>query len=725
MFDRSLASLSGLFRHLPGCWLVLACALLLLAAWLAPSEWHAWSGWFPLWLHLVVEVFTTTLAGLVFAVTWHSHREGQSLRILALGCAFLGIGLVGLLHALSYPGMPDLVTPASTEKGINFWLVTRLLLALALLGLAFLPSCSACRKPSRLLLLGGVLGFVVVASYLGLAAPERWPRTFVQGVGLTRSKIDLEWFFIGLMLLAALGFWRERRNDLPFDPRGLLAATLLLVLAGLCFTRYTQVHGLYSLLGHLFNLLAFALIYRVVFVSCVNMPYRRLEAEIQERLAAERRIEQISFYDALTGLPSRALLRDRTMEALASAPDDRTQVALLFLDLDHFKMINDALGHAQGDRLLCELSCLLVDAVPTTATVCRVGGDEFAVLLPGLPEPEFAAVVVERVMEQLATPQWVGQRDILSSASVGVAISPGDGEDFETLVCNAETAMYTAKKAGRNAWRFYNPAMNATASERLELTNGLRCALEQDQLELYYQLQVDLFSGQVIGAEALLRWHHPQWGLVSPARFIPIAEESGLIVPIGAWILQQACHQAAQWQAEGLGIPVVAVNISALQLQDSALAKTVRAALDQAGLAPSALELELTESGLIQDSEQVRATVDQLKGLGVGLAIDDFGTGYSCLAYLRRLAVDVVKIDQSFVRDLNSSADGSAIVTAIIQMARSLGLEVLAEGVEDEETAEALRQLGCCQAQGYLYARPMPASALPARLAERRAAGAV
>lgn len=723
MSSTPIAHTSPSLRPSIGRWLLAGCSLLLLVVWLAPQSVHA-QIWFPSSLHLVSEMLVTAIAALVFAVTWHGYRREQPRCLTVLGCMFLAIGLLGVLHALSYKGMPDILTPASSEKAINFWLVTRLLLTGGLLGLAYYPGRQVCGRTQRALILGATLTFVAVIAYLGLAFPERWPRTFLDSGELTPFKMGVEWVFAGLLLLAALGFWRARREDRPYDAQGLMAVCLLSALADVCFARYTQVNGLYNLVGHFFNLLAYGFVYQMVVVSCVRAPYERLEVEMAERLAAEQRAEKLAFYDGLTGLPNLALLRDRAAQALVNARRENNRVALLLLDLDQFKLVNDALGHSHGDQLLGAVSLLLQKVVPSSATVCRAGGDEFVILLPSLGDGEFAAGVIERIFDQLAMPLAIGGQPILSSASIGVAIAPTDGEDVETLLRNAEAAMYKAKDAGRKACRYYDPAMNVATSERLQLSNGLRNALSRGELELHYQVQLSLDSDEVIGAEALLRWNHPQWGTVSPARFIPVAEESGLIVSIGAWILREACRQAAEWRARGVVIPVVAVNISALQLQDPALVSTVAEALAAAGLPPAALELELTESGLIQDNAQVQATVEGLKELGVSLAIDDFGTGYSCLAYLSRLHVDLLKIDQSFVRDLKRTADGSAIVAAIIQIARSLGLRTLAEGVEDRETAEALRQLGCNHAQGYLFGRPMPARSLTAQMAERRVSGA-
>ncbi|HLD65859.1 MAG TPA: EAL domain-containing protein, partial [Pseudomonas sp.] len=383
------------------------------------------------------------------------------------------------------------------------------------------------------------------------------------------------------------------------------------------------------------------------------------------------------------------------------------QMALLFMDIDGFKSINVSLGHDGGDDLLRALAHRLSALLRDCDTLCRPGGDEFVILLPDLDSAEDAAALADRIMDELRQPIELAGQSIRTSLSLGLAMAPNDGNSVEILLRNAETAMYKAKQEGRQTWRFFDPAMNGEVLERLSLLNGLRQAIDGGQLLLHYQPQVDLGSDRLIGVEALVRWQHPDWGLVPPGRFIAAAEESRLILPMGEWILHQACQQAMAWHRAGLAIPQVAVNVSAIQLQHGNIEQLVTRVLAETQLPAAMLELEITESSLIDKTEQVLDSLKRLKALGVKLSIDDFGTGYSSLAYLRYLAVDKLKIDQSFVRDLTSSADSRAIVTAIVQMARSLGLATIAEGVEDPATAHALAQLGCSEAQGYLFARPL------------------
>ncbi len=440
--------------------------------------------------------------------------------------------------------------------------------------------------------------------------------------------------------------------------------------------------------------------------------YLAIAADISARKAAERQVEFLAYRDVLTGLPNRLLLQDRFDQAVAHADRDQRKVALLFLDLDNFKTINDSLGHAVGDALLQDIARRLAECVRETDTISRQGGDEFLIVLSDLGAAEAITPVLLKIRERLQEPFLIDGHELATSASIGVALYPDDGRDFETLHQKADTAMYRAKDAGRNHYRFFDEQMNIEAVEHLRLKNGLRRALAQDEFELHYQPQIELASGRVVGVEALLRWRHPEDGLIPPARFIPVAEDSGLIVPIGEWVLDEACRQATAWRAAGLPPLVMAVNLSAVQFRRGELQQTVLRVLQSTGFDPRLLDLELTESIMIHDAEAVLATVRQLKQQGIRLSIDDFGTGYSSLSYLKRFDVDKLKIDQSFVRDLARNPDDAAIVRAIIQMAASLGLQTLAEGVEDAEALKLLREFGCHEAQGFYFARPMDAQAL-------------
>lgn len=696
----------------PATLLVAVLALSLLGVWLIEDlfDLRGSPDWFPVWLHSIAEVFSITVAVLVFAVAWHSHHPHSRSNPL-LGCAFLAIALLDLAHLLSYKGMPDFITPASPEKAIAFWLAARLFTAAALLLVAFRWSDRQSSQ-SRLQLLLASLVAVTLVVYLQLYQPQIWPRTFIEGQGLTPLKIAVEWLLIVLLGIAALRFWHLRNADLPYAARGMLAATLISILSELCFTFYGNVNSFYSLLGHIYKIISYCFIYQVVFVASIREPYERLSQEMAERKAAESQVEFLAFHDSLTALPNQSLLEDRTRQALGRAQRDGSLTAMLLMDVDDFKLINDALGHEQGDSLLQAMARRLESLVPESATPSRSGGDEFVVLLSEVEDTDAITDRVQHILASLDEPFIIAGERVQISVSLGVAVAPGDADDFATLLRNAEMAMYRAKASGRHTWRYYDIEMDRETQLRLQLISDLRQAVANRQLVLHYQPQIDLRSNAIIGVEALIRWQHPSRGLVPPDQFIPLAEESGLIVEIGAWTLEEACRQMAVWRAEGAGLACVAVNISAVQLYRGDLENTVSETLKRHALPASCLELELTESSLIRDTSQVLEKLDHLKGLGVRLSIDDFGTGYSSLAYLQRLAVDMLKIDRTFVQNLHTP-DGAAIVSAIIQMANALGLETLAEGVEESVTGEVLRTLGCHFAQGYHYARPCAATDLP------------
>ncbi|ODU51301.1 MAG: diguanylate cyclase [Thiobacillus sp. SCN 63-374] len=441
--------------------------------------------------------------------------------------------------------------------------------------------------------------------------------------------------------------------------------------------------------------------------------------DITERRQAEARIAFLAHHDALTGLPNRVLLRDRFEQALAVVQRARSHMAVLFLDLDNFKVVNDSLGHAAGDELLLAAVSRLSHCMRDSDTISRQGGDEFVLLLNDIPDLDTVKRIATDILSHLAEPLEINGHVLNTSCSIGVAIYPGDGSDFDSLLQKADTAMYNAKGAGRNSYRFFDEQMNQQAQEHLMLQHRLHQALYRAELQVHYQPQLEIGSGKVIGVEALLRWQNAELGEVAPDRFIPVAESCGLIVPIGAWVLEQACRQAQAWRQAGLSDLAVSVNLSAMQFHRFSLVEMVAGVLGRSGLPPHLLELELTESILLQDVEGTLDTVRQLKRLGVRLSIDDFGTGYSSLSYLKRFAVDRLKIDQSFIRDVNTDPDNAAIVRAIIQLARSLRLDIIAEGVETPAQLAFLREEGCREAQGYLFSRPLQPAAMEAFLRER------
>ena len=886
-------------------------------------------------LHMALETLAIVVAGLTFGVVWSARREQLPRNALVLACAFLGVGLLDFSHMLSYSGMPDFVTPSSPEKAINFWLAARLLSALALLAVAWLPWSTNASQPYARWLATLVLLLVAALHGLFLLAPQLVPATFVPGQGLTAFKIAFEYALMALYLAAAaLLLWHMRRPR-SFNASGLFAAACVMALSEFFFTRYSGVTDIYNMVGHLFKVLAYAFLYRAVFVETVQQPYTLLRAsqwqlqatldalpdlllevndegryvdvraghagslaapasmllgktlhevlpaenaritlaaldearqqgfsrghvvsldvpdgkrwfelsvarkapqaghdqtfviisrditqrlqsdeairklslavsqsplpivitdlrgriefvndaftrsneytaaevlgqnprilqsgktpaatyrgmwaqltqgkpwhgelsnrsksgreftesvliypvrnaegvvtnylahkeDMTERKLAAERIQQLSHYDQLTGLPNRLLLGRHFDYAIGQNP----ALALLWIDLDRFKDVNDSLGHDAGDLLLLEISHRLRSNLQEHATLSRTSGDDFVALLPHTRQSE-AAELCTRLLNLLAQPVRVAGQDIFVTASIGITIAPDDGNQLDALLKNAETAMYRVKDDGRNSYRFFTPEMQAHSSRALALGNALKQALQRDELHLVYQPQVSLHDGHIIGVEALLRWNHPQWGMVSPAEFIPLAESNGLIVPIGEWVLLTALRQLRAWLDSGLPMMTVAVNLSAVQFGQPGLTDMVSQMLRQTGVPAEGLELELTEAVAMKNPEIAARVMQELSQLGVRLSIDDFGTGYSSLSYLKRFHINQLKIDQSFVRDIGTDPDDQAIATAIVQMAHSLGMSTIAEGVETTEQLDFLRAQGCDQVQGYHYSRPL------------------
>ena len=445
--------------------------------------------------------------------------------------------------------------------------------------------------------------------------------------------------------------------------------------------------------------------------------------DITERQAAQDRMAYLANYDSLTGLPNRALFRDRLAQAMKRAKRGGLQMGLMFLDLDRFKDVNDSLGHAAGDLLLQHVSRTLTQCLRLTDSVARVdaresytlarlGGDEFTIILEQLDGPGEASLIARRILDALIEPCKIDGREVFISTSIGISLYPLDDSDLDGLIRHTDMAMYRSKARGRCTYSFYSADMSADVEARLSLEADLRRALERNEFTLHYQPKADLQTGCVTGVEALIRWVRPGEGMVSPDRFVAMLEDTGLILPVGAWVIQTACKEVASWERRGLPPLSLAVNLSARQFRHQHLIDLIRDTLLEQGLAPHRLELELTESQLMEDNDVSRALLSSLKSLGVKVAIDDFGTGHSSLSYLKRFSIDTLKIDRSFVREITTSEEDLAIATAIVALGKSLNLKVVAEGVETLQQADCLRALGCAEIQGYLLSRPQPADKL-------------
>ena len=439
-------------------------------------------------------------------------------------------------------------------------------------------------------------------------------------------------------------------------------------------------------------------------------------SDISERKQAEQRIAQLANHDTLTNLPNRDLLRDRIRQALIQADRNDGQGAVLFIDLDQFKAINDSMGHDMGDLLLKQVAERLVSSLRSQDTVARQGGDEFIVVLPSIANARDAGSVAQKLLDALLLPYRIEGRELHISASIGIAVFPGDGEDADTLLKHSDTAMYHAKEAGRNNCQFFARQMNQLVAEKQALGTFLHHALERDELLLHYQPIVDMASGKLAGLEALLRWQHPEQGLIPPLKFIPLAEETGLIVPIGEWVLRSACMQLKAWQDQGYDVPRLAINLSVKQFRQKTLTQTIARILGETGVEARFVELEITEGILMGNSYEMTETLLTLNDMGLKLSIDDFGTGYSSLSYLKRFPIDTLKIDRSFVQDIVTDPDDASIVSGIIGLAHSLRIKVIAEGVETEAQRAILALQGCDQYQGYYFSKPLPASEIVAKL---------
>jgi len=428
-----------------------------------------------------------------------------------------------------------------------------------------------------------------------------------------------------------------------------------------------------------------------------------------ERKRLEQRLHSLVHYDNLTQLPNRQLLLDRLTQAIAQATRQQTLVGLLLLDLDRFKLVNDTLGHEFGDKLLKDVSERIHACIRDSDTLARLGGDEFVVVLNGINGAQDAAKVANKIIDNLSKPIVIDGHEVFVTTSIGISLFPNDGMDKNALITNADVAMYRAKEEGRNHFQFYTFGMNATTVEQLTLENDLRRAIERDELFLHYQPQIRLPDRRMVGVEALVRWQHPELGLVPPARFIPIAEETGLIVPIGQWVLRTACAQARRWLDSGAPPIEMSVNMSSRQFHQENMLETVTGALQESGLDARQLTLEITESSLMQKPDDAVVTLCLLHNMGVGIAIDDFGTGYSSLGHLKRFPLQALKIDRAFINDITENPEDAAIVRAILAMAHSLNLKAVAEGVESEEQLKFLQQAGCDEIQGFLISKPVTA----------------
>ena len=643
-------------------------------------------------VHSMMEIFAVIVAALVF-FTGHGVQETlRSIRSVALGCAFLAVALFDTLHFLSYIGMPDLVSPNSPHKAILFWLCGRLAAGIGLLAYVLLPETPATRVPASR------YGWMVVLLMLGslsyglLASPHAIPAMYVMGEGLTPLKVALEWGVFGLYLAIAVLLYLRRTRITHCDFESLMLALLLMAAAELFFVVYVQVSSTANLLGHIYKVFAYYFLYRAIYAEAVSRPFRQMRHMLT--------------HDDLTGLPNRTAFGERLNQSVLTC-NEAAPCTVMLLDLDHFQNVNDTLGHEYGDLLLVAVAGRIRTSLPSAAFLARFSGDEFVILLENT-SVEQAKQVGQTLLDAMGREFDIGNDRLGIGVSIGIVSYPADGESASVLMRYADLALHRAKSAGRNCFRVFSHDLSEEIQRRVLLEARLKQALEHKELALHYQPKLEIRTGRLMGWEALLRWQSAELGMVSPDEFIPVAEHTGLILPIGGWVVREACRQMRAWQDAGLLAGTMAVNLSTRQFRQKDLAEEVSAALRDTGLAAGDLELEITESSIMDNLATAATVLTELERLGLRIAVDDFGTGYSSLSYLKSFPIHCLKIDRSFIRDIPGDENDTAIVRTIIALAGSLGLTVVAEGVETDAQLAYLRTHHCDQAQGYFFSRPLP-----------------
>lgn len=927
------------FQKVIGVIILLAAIQLIVS--LSPSlhSLKGLSGFIP--IHTILETAAIIVSMTIFAVGWGVQKESQSSYSILLAFVFLGVGLLDLLHTLSYQGMPDFITPNSPEKAINFWLMARLLSALGLLTLTSSSWGRLTLGTGRLIVIIVVLMFIIFTSVITFKYPHLVPHTFILGQGLTTFKLWAEIFIIVLYITAAIRFFMQIGKLKAFDAVGLFGATSVMALSEIYFTLYANVTDVFMLLGHTYKVIAYGFIYKSIFLSSIKEPYRQIEEsknllqtviehipmrvfwkdlesrylgcntifsidagelnpkevvgksdkqlgwrneaelyrsddllvinsnkpklnfeepqttpdggniwlrtskvplvskdkeiigvlgvyediseqkmleqnlhlsysaienskiahfwispegqvtyandfackclgysreelvgmhvwdydlhslpsaqdqfwldikqdgiisiesrfkrkdgtvfpveitsnyicsdnveqvfcavhDITKRKEAEDMIWLYANFDSLTGLPNRRMFQDRLAQEIKKAQRTKLPLALLFLDIDDFKEINDTLGHVKGDQLLMEAASRISACVRSSDTVARFGGDEFTILLSDIESTHDVARICLLILQKLSEPFHLDGEVAYASASIGVTFYPEDATEIDVLLKNADQAMYAAKASGRNSYSYFTPTLQALAQNRMKMANDLRDALQSNQLWVAYQPIIDLTSRKIVKAEALIRWQHPTLGLISPAEFIPVAEHTGLINEIGEFVFNQASANVKKWQALYHQDFQISINVSPVQLNDkNEKFKPWSQQLKQLGLSGKSIVVEITEGLLLEANASTQEKLLEFRDVGIQVALDDFGTGYSSLSYLKKLDIDYIKIDQSFVRNLSNKSEDLALCEAMIVMAHKLGLKVIAEGVETVEQRTLLADIECDFAQGYLISKPL------------------
>jgi diguanylate cyclase len=648
-------------------------------------------------MHSILEISAVVMAALVFFTGAGTAEIERSMRAMELGGAFLAVAIFDAFHFLSYPGMPDMLVGLNSEhKSFVFWLLARYSAGLGLLAYILLSErATPVSYWGRKAWLIALLVLIVLVAWVPMTAPERIASMYQPGVGATPLKIGLEWGAFVLYLSAALVLLFRRKKIVNCDCETLLMALFLLSAGELFFTLQTRATGVANLLAHGYKLAAYYYLYRAIYSESVNKPFRRMRYTLT--------------HDALTHLPNRMRFGQKLNHALAYATSKHSPCAIVLLNIDRFQNINDTLGHEQGDNLLMLIAKRIKESLPAGAFAARFSGDEFAILLQDTSRHD-AQQMAQALLHVFSEAFELGEDNIAISVSMGLTCYPDDTDNASVLMRYADLALRQAKRNGRNCVAAFSKELGEGFQRQVALETHLRGALARKEFELHYQPKWEIESGKLYGWEALLRWHSPILGQVSPDEFIAVAERTGLILPLGEWVLYEACRQLRAWRAAGLPAGTMAVNLSARQFRQRDIADEVGRVLLETGVLAEELELEITESVLMDDLDSAVVALDEMKQLGVRIAIDDFGTGHSSLAYLKSLPIHCLKIDRAFIADIPNNPNGVVIVRSILALARSLGLTVVAEGVENQAQFSFLRDNQCDQAQGYLFFRPLPAS---------------
>lgn len=645
-------------------------------------------------VHSIIEMFAIVVAVMIFFTAYGEHDFNRSSRSILLSYAALATGMFDMLHMLAYIGMPDLYNQNSAHKSILFWLLGRAAIAVGLLIYVLLPERNVMSRSWRRLGLIATIAAVVVIAALLLRYIDSVPLMFIKGKGLTPLKVWLEWGFFFIFSGIALLLYLRRESVEDCDVHRLLLALLLMAVAELFFTLYVRVSNTANLLGHVYKSIAYYYLYGAIFTDTVRRPFKQ--------------IEHLLVHDPVTGLPNRRGLTERLNQEVAGVKHLNRKFALILLNLDHFHSVNAIFGHEVGDMLLANVAKRIQTSIPEDAFLARFSNDEFCILLE-----HGDAGKVERIgralQQKIAQGFLLGKDHVETGASIGIVVYPEDGYSSNALLRHANLALHQAKQHGRNGFAVFSSDLSNALERKVQLENGLKKALEQQEFTLHYQPKVDLRSGKIVGAEALLRWHSHDLGTVSPKEFIPVAEETGQILAIGDWVMLEACLQIGRWYDQGLLITGVAINVSTRQFRQRDFVAKVKNVMAITHVPPGLLEIEITESAIMDNIDAAASMLDELTRHGIRITIDDFGTGYSSLNYLKSFALHALKIDHSFILDIPGDQDDEMLVRMIITLANNLGLTVIAEGVETAEQLTYLENNHCDQMQGYYFSKPVSA----------------